>query len=398
MRTRLRMISLLPGRRHLVVGWFAMVAATSACGPSLGQAPKEEDVVRYLNGSTRKVCQLTGDFDRQFGQPTLNKTETRFGVVGTDLGSSFEHDGKLYFLFGDTWGRPGLRDAVAWTTSADPEHLDLHFLTAPDGRWQPLTVPGVSLGVFEVPSCGVSVNGAMYVVVTTDHTPERTMGRSVLAVSRDDGTTFTKLYDLSTMKFINVALCKVGEWLYVFGSGEYRASSVCLARIEQAEMEHRESVQYFVGTGAEGAPLWTAAEGEAVTLFQHNVVGELSVAYCEPLGRYLLLYNSTRPRGIAMRSAKQPWGPWSEATVVFGPGRDAGYGHFMHAPGAEDAVSDPGREQEWGGEYGPYLIPRFFTGDQATTTIFYTMSTWNPYQVVLMRTDLRLPPTAGQTP
>ena len=38
------------------------------------------------------------------------------GVAATDLGSSFEHKGKLYFLFGDTHGRPSDRDAVAWTT------------------------------------------------------------------------------------------------------------------------------------------------------------------------------------------------------------------------------------------------------------------------------------------
>jgi hypothetical protein len=320
----------------------------------------------------------------------LSATQTRFGVAGTDLGSSFEHKGKLYFLFGDTWGRRGSRDALAWTTSNDPEHVDLQFLTAPDGRWLPLTVPGVSLGAFEVPSHGVSIDGAMYVAFTTDHSPQRTMGGSVLAVSHDDGRTFTKLHDLSAAKFINVALCKVDDWLYVFSSGEYRASSVCLARVPQRQVEQRDRLAYFAGVGEDGQPTWADAEQSAVTLFEHSVVGEFSVAYCEPLGRYLMLYNSTRPRGIVMRSAARPWGPWSEATVVFDPWRGRGYGHFLHAPAAGDALSDPGREQEWGGEYGPYLMPRYFTGDPAKTTIFYTMSTWNPYQVVVMRTDLRL--------
>ena len=40
---------------------------------------------------------------------------------------------------------------------------------------------------------------------------------------------------------------------------------------------------------------------------EHDVVGELSVAYCEPVGRYVMLYNSTRPRGIVMRWAAAPW-------------------------------------------------------------------------------------------
>ena len=32
----------------------------------------------------------------------MNQTETRFGLVGTDNGYSFEHAGKLWFLFGDS--------------------------------------------------------------------------------------------------------------------------------------------------------------------------------------------------------------------------------------------------------------------------------------------------------
>ena len=85
---------------------------------------------------TRKVVQLTGDTDRATGQKTINETGKRFGIYGTDLGVSFLHDGKLYFLFGDTnrrKGYPGLPasavpgedfneditdlDAIAYTTS-----------------------------------------------------------------------------------------------------------------------------------------------------------------------------------------------------------------------------------------------------------------------------------------
>ena len=56
---------------------------------------------------TRKVVQLTGDIDRETGKSTINQTGKHFGIYGTDLGVSFVHDGKLYFLFGDTnRGRP----------------------------------------------------------------------------------------------------------------------------------------------------------------------------------------------------------------------------------------------------------------------------------------------------
>lgn len=168
----------------VMTGMFSMAAAW-------GQ-PK----LTYVTGSTKKVSQLTGDFDRMLGKPTLNQTGKRFSVDATDLGSSFEHNGNLVFLFGDTWGQPGLLDAVAWTRSRDPQHIPLNFYQARDGKWLPPFVPGVRLGGFEIPSGGVSVGGKMYVVFTTDWMPkEHLMGRSVLTVSEDDGKTFKVLYD-----------------------------------------------------------------------------------------------------------------------------------------------------------------------------------------------------------
>jgi hypothetical protein len=81
------------------------------------------------------------------------------------------------------------------------------------------------------------------------------------------------------------------------------------------------------------------------------------------------------------------------------PGADpcdgAGYGKFMHvsyATGHCDHVQDdmfsPGafRDNDWGGEYGPYQIGRYSrqTG-HGTVEMWFTMSTWNPYQSMLMK-------------
>ena len=55
-----------------------------------------------------------------------------------------------------------------------------------------------------------------------------------------------------------------------------------------------------------------------------------------------------------------------------------------------DALSDPERADEWGGEYGPYIMSRFTSEADGHCRIYYTMSTWNPYQVVVMRSDLKL--------
>lgn len=347
-----------------------------------------------MPSSTEKVCQLSGDFDRATGRPTLSQTGERFGVVATDLGSSFEHKGRLYFLFGDSWGRPGSRDAVAWTTSTDPEKVILDFHRAKDGKWLPPAVPGIAQTAFEVPSGGISIAGTMYVVFTTDHSAEKTMGRSVLASSRDDGRTFKMLYELSRDKFINVSFWQADGWVYIYGSGEYRKSSVCLARVKPADIGDRSKLRYFAGADPEGQPRWCPSEADSVVLFRHDVVGEFSVTYIEPVKRYVMLYNSRKPRGITMRSAEAPWGPWSKGTVIFHPWRDNGYGRFIHIAARPkkkgDALSDPKRAGEWGGEYGPYVVARFTRGSSGRCRIYYTMSTWNPYQVVVMRSDLKL--------
>src|SRR5215467_2835515 len=76
----------------------------------------------------QKICQLIGDWDRELGQPTFTQTESRFGIAGTDLGSSFEHNGKLWFLFGDTWPARARVSGLA-AVSRYAGHMELFYLT-----------------------------------------------------------------------------------------------------------------------------------------------------------------------------------------------------------------------------------------------------------------------------
>lgn len=379
--------------RKALISTVAAAAILAATGlPSRSDNQK----LVWIPDSTQRIAQLTGDYDRAFNKPTISQIGKKYGADNTDLGSSFEHNGKLYFLFGDTWGRPGSRDFIAWTTRRDPADIDLHLYVAPDGKWLPLTVPGIAQGGFDVPSGGVSVNGKIYVVFTTDYpNKEGLMARSVLAVSADNGKTFRQVYSLSTAKFINVSFWQADGWLYIFASGPYRKSSPYLARVRPTQIEDKAALQYFTGLDSHSHPEWGTTEDSAAPLFVHNVLGEFSVAYVKQVGRYVMLYNSTDPRGIIMRSASKPWGPWSDATMIFEPWRDNGYGHFMHIPpkfnkGVDDHLSDPGREDTWGGEYGPYIISRYTKGKKGECRLYFTMSTWNPYQVMVMTTQLKL--------
>ena len=150
------------------------------------QPPRPVAALRYVPGSSIKLEQLVGDYDKHLKKETRNRTWSRFGVRGTDLGQSFEHQGKLLFLFGDTMG-PGDGDCLATSLSTDPEAgLELNFLRW-NGHYLKIAPPGISMAGFEVPTGGISLQGQAYLFCTTDHSSEQVMGRSLLV--RFDPTT-----------------------------------------------------------------------------------------------------------------------------------------------------------------------------------------------------------------
>ncbi len=350
--------------------------------------------ISYVEGSTEKIEQLIGDWDRERNVPTRNRTFEKYQLPSTDLGVPFLHKGKTYLCFGDVWIENG--DPLGFTTDTiAADGINLEFVTKPDGAYKKLEIPGVSMEGMEVPVEGVSWNGNMYLYCATD-----VMKKSVLAKSSDDGLTFTKLYDVSDSKFINLNLVKgVADENYpvpagteiqiIFGSGKYRESNVYLA-FQRGDQIESKSIYYFKGLNHEGEPTWTSDESAALALFDQPCVGELSISYNRYIEQWILTYNCGNPRGINCRVADSPWGPWSEPFIVFDPAE--GYCHFMHRNwelGNCDNVHDPGREKVWGGEYGPYQFDQLATGMKGETTIYYTMSTWNPYTVVLMKSTLK---------
>lgn len=357
----------------------------------------------------KKISQLTGDYDKEIDQPTQNRTYERYKLRSTDLGVPFQHDGRTYVLFGDTHGPPG-GDAIAYTNDINPEDgLELTFIQN-DGVYKPVSIFAISQGAFEVPMEGISIDNKMYIYHTTGHRPpEVMMERSVVAKSTDGGETFTLLHHLSSRYFINVSVVKVtasdwsgegvgipedkGEGLVMFGSGKYRQSNVYLAYQPASGIEDSETIRYFSGNDKNDEPLWSSREVDAVPLFEQPCVGEFSVSYNTFIERWIMLYNCGDPRGINMRTAEFPWGPWTQPQVIFEPWADNGYCHYIHTSWQFeqcDRVHDSGRENEWGGEYGPYQFEDFATGDSVSqsTTIYFTMSTWNPYTVVLMKAGL----------
>ena len=365
--------------------------------------------IYYLEGSSRKISQLVGDFDNELHVSTSNLTYQNYQIWGTDLGISFQHKGKTYLLFGDIPGDSGFgsdRDPIAYTEDNNPnDGIDLSFIVQSPGLYNPLTIPGISQGAFEVPLDGISINDTMYIYHSTDN-----MTRSILARSSNDGFSFDLIEDtISIEHFINISVNRIKRsdfpdlpgtfenGLLLLGSGMYRNSAVYLSCQAEDSISFKESMYYFAGYSGQ-RPLWSRSEEDAVPVIDINCVGELSAAFNPHLQKWLILYNCDDPRGVLFRTSDVPWGPYSTGEILFDPWEDDAYCSFMHVSWEHlncDSVHDPNRKNEWGGEYGPYMFKEMSVKVDSLVDIYYTLSIWNPYTTVLMKSTLVKPDKHG---
>ncbi|MBP6389380.1 MAG: DUF4185 domain-containing protein [Flavobacteriales bacterium] len=227
------------------------------------------------------------------------------------------------------------------------------------------------------------------------------MHRSVLARSEDNGLNFgTSLYELSREKFINVSLQRLrnfdhpglpevdGEGILIFGSGGYRRSNIYLAHVPLNRLEDRSAIRYFAGSDASSRPLWGRDEASARPLFLSGSVGEFGVRWNPFISRFVMLYNGDNPYVVLEHQSPHPWGPWSGPENILD--MRTAFGQFIHEENKPDGLSDPCREDKGGGVYAPYLIERFTTPNhEGSTTMYFAMSVWNPYNVMLMSATVR---------
>jgi hypothetical protein len=352
-----------------------------------------------------KISQLVGEYDRERKQHTANLTLSRYKLAGTDLGVPFTHKGRTYLLFGDTVGIKG-GDAIAYTEDDNPEDgLDLVFLQDEEGAYKPVKIPGISQFGFEVPMEGTSVGGRMYIYHTTDRSVDRYMGRSVVAVSEDDGHTFKHLYDLSSRHFINVSAVQVdlrdwtgfpeseGVGLAIFGAGQFRKGEIRLAFQPTEKIESPEAIRFFAGAAGDGKPTWSPFEKDARPLVDEACVGEISVSFNRFIKKWIMLYTCNAASLLTMmRTADFPWGPWSEGQVIFEPSKNGAFCRYVHSSWEKekcDAIHEPGWQNVVGNCYGPYQFEDMAIGDDTSTTVYFTLSTWNPYTVILMKMKLQ---------
>jgi Domain of unknown function (DUF4185)/TIR domain len=364
-------------------------------------------------GSSVKLEQIIGDQDKERHQPTGNQTNSRYGIEGAELGISFEHEGHAYFLFGDIVGDvPRWPDGLATSDTNDPEsgaHLD--FLTRARGRFVTIQPPGMNMGTNAVPVAGISLHGQMYVVVRTNDPRNRSTEHSVLTKFTPPATfeTVRTISQLPSGRFLKMSLHEEpdgasgfppgGPYVMMWGTGAYRESDAYLSIVPAAQFESGMGTRYFAGLDAAGAPKWSNTETDAQPVVKDGTLGDISVTWCKDLGLWLMTYDRrTPPMGITFSFSRTPWGPWSEPQLIFNAVVNGALGKFIHNPRAKptDGLAGPVHmlkneadpESIMGYAYAPYVVERWTKLRGNELDIYYTMSTLNPYVVVLMKSRL----------
>jgi hypothetical protein len=184
------------------------------------------------------VSQLTG----------AEITEETYDVTGTDLGSMFEMDGKMYYVFGDTFGFGSKfppnkgpttnwrSNVIAFSTDMNPEDgIELEgFLQDAYGQAKEL-IPAKKIRgdhLTSIPTYGVAVNGKMYLYyMAVDRWGQHGFWDTAFSsvyVSEDKGENWSRIEELtwgSDSNFTQVAIVKpdqnkevLGEDIYFYGA------------------------------------------------------------------------------------------------------------------------------------------------------------------------------------
>jgi hypothetical protein len=201
------------------------------------------------------------------------------------------------------------------------------------------------------------------------------------------------------------------------------------------------TMNYYTGTNGSGIPQFSTNEANAVALDlnstvagnqpnePHDFVGQMSIVWVNHLHKWVMFYGgaaSTLPtwqyptcgvleivagaecssvnmdKGrIRMRTADNPWGPWAPAQDVL-VGGDPAVSPLEHQYAAGGILRHPNcsgsnctgphilgySPNEYGVLYAPTIHQPWIKAIGASVDLIWTVSTWDPYHVVMLRTRL----------
>jgi hypothetical protein len=206
-----------------------------------------------------------------------------------------------------------------------------------------------------------------------------------------------------------------------------------------ANMHFAWQPQYFSGLSAEGQPLFSTNQTEAQPLDldaqtpghqpqeTQDFIGQMTISWVDNLNRWVMLYggdaapmfanaifrddiNKAKPNpqgSLYIRLSDHPWGPWTKPQQLLAAGNSdpkaqpngqySQGGLLAHNNCRTDTCAryDPAyrldiRNNNNGVLYAPSIIDPWTTAHETSTDLYWFVSTWNPYQVVLMKTTLSL--------
>lgn len=347
---------------------------TAAADATASDAPAQSPAPFLLAdvADVAEVCQLTG--------PGAHNDTTGVMIAGTDLGSMWQADGRTWFAFGDTFGeRPAgmtggggsiwRSNALAYTTDTDPSDcITLDGWVTDRVGWAAEVLPA-KRGAGEVtviPTYGFEANGDLYIhyMSVSEWGPpgEWTTNLAGLAKSTDGGQTWKRLDQVTWPgdgSFQEVSVAKVDDEILFWGVPSGRLGGVSVMKVVERDVEDLGAYRYYAGMGDDGQPVWSADAADA-TLVIERPTGELSVAWNEYLGRWLMTTMADNADAV-MYEGITPWGPWSEPHVLY-------------------------RQADLPGLYAPFMHPSFVADEGRT--VYFGMSHWLPYNVFWHRVDL----------
>jgi hypothetical protein len=264
---------------------------------------------------------------------------------------------------------------------------------------------GLPAGITLIPTAGISVPtpGTEYGVtqyisfmsVTHWGAPGVwTTNYSALAYSEDNGEVWhvapqTVRYNnpsTGNQNFQQMAFVRPGDgYVYAYGTPNGRNGAAYVARVPERDILDLSKYEYYsagsaggwYGIGATpagwkrgnpaaatplfGQPTSTAGACGAVTVNPGSAVSEMSVQYNQQLQKYVALHGD-RYNNIVMRTSDRPEGGWSAPKVLLA--------------------------QQNGGIYAPMMHPWSPSTQGSGNELYWNLSLWSEYNVMLMKTDL----------
>lgn len=375
---------------------------------------------QQLSTSTNFVDWVTGNF-------LPNNTSQRFSIWGTDVGTMWDNgidddpstpynEHQILIAVGDTFS--GANMTGDWRSNTILRSGDTFLvdgMSIPNGEWfngnmfggAPLSSPttarqvifpgNLPAGVTLIPTAGISLKtpgtqfGATqymsFMSVKQWGAPGSwTTNYSAIAYSTDNGENWTVAptsvrYNQSwsgNKNFQQSAFVMGNDgYVYAYGTPNGRQGAAYVSRVLPQDILDTTKYEYwskgtkswFSSTPAgwyknnpsKATPVFGKEGGACGVANAGNTVSEMSVQYNKSLNKYVVLYGD-QYNNIVIRTSDSPQAGWSTAKTIL--------------------------TQQNGGIYAPMMHPWSPSTMGTGTDLYWNLSLWSQYNVMLMRTDL----------